>query len=143
MLLRKPCCQLLPKSRLLQLLWLNRWKLFPIRLNLSFDFADAFRTYFGILRLTKDLSGTPLNLNFWRTNIELSRIRSMGCMSVSYLKLQFMKLNASEGRLPCGIKRSNRPFTVPGSVNKFVKNLSVTHNYIYKKSIELIFLESY
>ena len=35
----------------------------------SWESAAALQTYFGILRLTKNLSGTPLNLNFWRTTL--------------------------------------------------------------------------
>lgn len=98
----------------------------------SWESADAFRTYFGFLWSIKELSGTPLNLNFWRTTIELSRIRSTGCMSVFCNQLvhrinlfilneQGKKLNASEGNEP---RKASSPLQFREAINNFVGNLS-------------------
>ncbi|WP_159516921.1 hypothetical protein [Sunxiuqinia indica] len=101
-------------------------------MNYSWETADAFRTCFGTLVETKGISGTPLNLNFWRTSIELLRIRSMGCMSV-FAFLDFhkfnlftfseegKKLNASEGNEP---RKASSPLPFREAINNFVGNLS-------------------
>ena len=77
--------------------------------------------------LTKEISGTPLNLNFWRTNIELSRIRSTGACQFHARNGQSMKLNASEGNEP---RKASSPLPFREAINKFVGNLSVTQNLI-------------
>ena len=74
--------------------------------------------------LTKDISGTPLNLNFWRTNIELSRIRSMGCMSVSCPKWAIHETERIRRTVAFAVFKSNCPFTVPGSANNFAQILN-------------------
>jgi len=98
----------------------------------SWEFAPALEAYFGTLRFTRGISGTPLNLNFWRTNIELSRIRSTGCMSVSCPK---WAIHETERIRRKRATESEFPFTVPGSVNIFAGNFKWS-GFTYKKMNE-------
>lgn len=88
--------------------------------------AAALQTYFGTLDVSKGVSGTPLNLSFWRTSIELYRMRSTGCMSgfraESMCRVKNEKLNASEGNEP---RKASSPLPFREVINNFVRNLSV------------------